>query len=124
MEERPAPATPLDWESLRPQVTDELLGDIARRIVEGFHPEKIILFGSYAYGQPHLYSDVDLFVIMESGETLFQRIGRVQQVARVPFLPMDVIVRTPQEVEERLQMGDFFVAEILDKGKVLYERAR
>jgi predicted nucleotidyltransferase len=118
-----APTTPpIDWASVRPEVTDELLADITRRIVERFHPEKVILFGSYAYGKPHLYSDVDLFVIMESDEGIFERIRQVDEVARVPFLPMDVIVRTPEEVRQRLEMGDFFVAEILSRGKVLYER--
>ncbi len=47
---------------------------------------------------------------------------KVRAVARIPFLPMDVIVRTPQEVETRLALGDFFIQEILARGKVLYER--
>ncbi len=120
----PASSAPLDWERLRPAVTPELLSDITRRIVEHFHPEKVILFGSYAYGQPHLSSDVDLLVIMESDEPIFSRMGKVHDVARVPFLPMDVIVRTPQELEERLKMGDYFLAEVLAKGRVLYDAAR
>src|SRR5579859_7256052 len=104
------------------EVTDALLQSITQRIVQAFHPSRIILFGSYAYGIPHPNSDIDLFVIMDSNETMHNRIMKVRAAASVPFLPMDVIVRTPQEVETRLQMGDFFVKEILEKGKVLYHR--
>ena len=83
---------------------------------------KVILFGSYAYGTPDLDSDVDLLVVMDSDESMAQRIRRVTEVAKVRFLPMDIIVRTPTEMVERLAIGDFFLAEILEKGKVLYRR--
>ncbi|MBI4332248.1 MAG: nucleotidyltransferase domain-containing protein [Chloroflexi bacterium] len=112
----------IDWATLRPTMTDTLLTDITRRIVEKFHPYKIVLFGSYAYGNPGLYSNVDLLVVMDSEEPMVQRIRHVTEIAKVRFLPMDVIVRTPAEIEERLAMGDFFIAEILEKGKVLYQR--
>jgi uncharacterized protein len=111
-----------DWATLRPPVTDALLSDITRRIVEKFQPYKVVLFGSYAYGAPDLDSDVDLLVVMDSDEPMAQRIRRVTEVAKVRFLPMDIIVRTPAEMAQRLVMGDFFLAEILDKGKVLYRR--
>lgn len=117
-----ATSTGADWATLRPTVTDTLLSDMTRRIVEKFQPHKVVLFGSYAYGTPHLYSDVDLLVVMDSDETMAQRIRRVSEVAKVRFLPMDFIVRTPAEIEERLALGDFFIAEILEKGKVLYQR--
>jgi predicted nucleotidyltransferase len=112
----------IDWSTLRPPVTDALLADITRRIVERFQPYKVVLFGSYAYGEPHIYSDVDLLVVMDSDEPMAKRIMRVAEVAKVKFLPMDIIVRTPAEMEERLAMGDFFIIEILEKGKVLYQR--
>ena len=117
-----APATRAipDWKTLRPRVTDTLLAEITRRIVERFQPYQVVLFGSYAYGRPDLESDVDLLVVMDSDESMAQRIRRVMEVAKVRFLPMDVIVRTPEEMAERLAMGDFFLAEILEKGKVLY----
>jgi uncharacterized protein len=111
-----------DWATLRPPVTDALLADITRRIVEKFQPYKVVLFGSYAYGTPDLDSDVDLLVVIDSDESMAQRIRRVTEVAKVRFLPMDIIVRTPAEMAQRLVMGDFFLAEILDKGKVLYRR--
>ena len=103
-------------------MTDALLAGITQRIVEKFQPYKVVLFGSYAYGVPDLDSDVDLLVVMDSNEPMAQRMRRVTEVAKVRFLPMDVIVRTPAEMAERLAMGDFFLAEILEKGKVLYRR--
>jgi len=115
---RPMPT----WATLRPAVTEALLAGITQRIVEKFQPYKVVLFGSYAYGAPDLDSDVDLLVVMDSDEPMVQRIRQVTEVAKVRFLPMDVIVRTPAEMAERLTMGDFFLAEIVEKGKVLYRR--
>ena len=109
-----------EWEELRPEVTEELLADITRRIVEAFHPEKVVLFGSYAYGEPNLYSDLDLLVVMESDERPVVRSRKVRKVAKIDFLPMDVLVRTPAEITRRLAMGDFFIREILDRGRTLY----
>ena len=117
-----ATSTIPDWATLRPSVTDALLADITQRIVEKFQPHKVVLFGSYTYGTPDLDSDVDLLVVMDSDEPMAQRSRRVTEVAKIRFLPMDVLVRTPAELEERLAMGDFFIAEILKKGKVLYCR--
>ena len=111
-----------DWTELRPRVTKSLLAGIVQRIIEKFPAEKIILFGSYAKGAPDRDSDVDLLVVMDSQEPMSQRIRRVTAVAKVRFLPMDIIVRTPAEIDERLAKGDFFIAEILSQGKVLYQR--
>ncbi|MEW6367822.1 MAG: nucleotidyltransferase domain-containing protein [Acidobacteriota bacterium] len=112
----------VNWAELRPAVTDALLSSMTRRIVDTFQPYGIVLFGSHAYGTPNINSDLDLLVIMDSDELMAQRIRRVREVAKVRFLPMDIIVRTPAEIEDRLAMGDFFIAEILEKGKVLYRR--
>jgi predicted nucleotidyltransferase len=106
----------------RVRVTRRLLHNMVQRIVVRFQPEKIILFGSYAYGKPHADSDVDLLVIMESDEEPAQRAIRVVPVARVPGVPMDMLVRTPAEIANRLALGDHFIKEILTKGRVLYER--
>jgi uncharacterized protein len=119
---RGASGTVLDWASLRPPVTEALLGEISQRIVAGFQPEKIVLFGSYAGGEPTLESDLDLLVVMESEEPVAQRIVRVAEVAHVRFLPMDLLVYTPGEIAEQLVKGDVFITEILAKGRVLYQR--
>lgn len=91
-----------------------------RQVAERFRPDKIILFGSHAYGQPHADSDVDLLVIMRARNQLDQAV-RIRWELPSPF-PMDLLVRTPQTVRSRLDQGDSFLAEIMAKGKVLYEK--
>ncbi len=115
---RPGP----DWSSLRPAVTEELLGDVADRIVRQFAPERIVLFGSYAGGTPDSDSDLDLLVVMESQERVAQRIRRVAEVAHVRFLPMDILVYTPAELRHRLEAGDHFLRQVLATGRTFYER--
>ncbi len=92
---------------------------LADEIAERFRPEQIILFGSYAYGQPNADSDVDLLVVMPAADEVSQAI-RIRDVVRAPF-PMDLIVRTPQRLERRLAWGDWFLKEIVTQGRVLYE---
>jgi predicted nucleotidyltransferase len=91
----------------------------ARQITEKFHPEKIILFGSRAWGTPHEDSDVDLMVIMPARDTSAQAL-RIWNALDAPF-PMDLLVRTPAEWAWRLADGDMFIGEIAMRGKVLYE---
>jgi predicted nucleotidyltransferase len=91
----------------------------ARRIAERFHPEKIMLFGSYAYGKPHVESDVDLLVIMPAYDVVNQAI-RICAAFERPFA-LDLIVRTPKQMERGLRDDDWFLREIVEKGKVLYE---
>ncbi|MBM4072413.1 MAG: nucleotidyltransferase domain-containing protein [Planctomycetes bacterium] len=91
----------------------------ARRIAERFHPHKIILFGSYAYGTPHIESDVDLLVVMPARDVVNQAI-RICQACERPF-SLDLIVRTPLQIERGLAEDDWFLREVMDKGKVLYE---
>ncbi|HEQ60854.1 MAG TPA: nucleotidyltransferase domain-containing protein [Firmicutes bacterium] len=105
-----------------PRVTTELLNEIARRIVERFHPEKIILFGSHAWGGARADSDVDLLVIMESDRRPAQRSAEVSLQCRPRLLPMDILVRTPAEVEYRLGINDPFLRRIIQQGRTLYER--
>jgi len=107
----------------RQRVTRRLLNGIVQRIVERFHPEKIILFGSRAYGTPHADSDIDLFIIMDSNLRPAQRSAAVSLACHPKAVSMDIIVRTPAEVEKRLAMSDFFIAEVLAKGQVLYDHS-
>jgi predicted nucleotidyltransferase len=92
----------------------------ARQIAERFHPDKIILFGSYAYGQPHNESDVDLLVIMPAYDVVNQAIRICTAFETWPF-SLDLIVRTPQQVERGLRQNNWFLREIIEKGKVLYD---
>ena len=92
----------------------------ARAIAQEFHPDKIILFGSYAYGTPHEDSDVDLLVVMPARNQHDQAV-RIRWRLAAPF-PLDLIVRTPKNLCWRLDEGDSFLREIMSKGKVLYEK--
>jgi predicted nucleotidyltransferase len=91
----------------------------ARVVAERFNPERIILFGSHAYGTPHQDSDVDILVIMPARNRHSQAV-RIRWEVPAPF-PMDLLVRTPQELTRRLEEGDTFLTEIVSKGKILYE---
>ena len=91
----------------------------ARRIAERFRPDKIILFGSYAYGNPHNESDVDLLVIMPTKNAIDQSI-RIKTAFKRLF-SLDLIVRTPWQIERGLKDDNWFLREIMEKGKVLYE---
>ena len=97
-----------------------LIRRFARQVAERFRPDKIILFGSYAYGTPHEDSDVDILVIMPTWNQLSMA-ARISIAIDPPF-PLDIIVRTPKEMKWRLSDGDLFHTEIVSKGKVLYEK--
>ncbi|RLC91292.1 MAG: nucleotidyltransferase domain-containing protein [Chloroflexi bacterium] len=97
---------------------------IVKRIVEQYRPEKIFLFGSYAYGKPDAGSDVDLLIVKETGERPIDRRVIVRRIAHtsrrgVPFSPL---VITPQELTRRLEMNDPFYRKIIDQGQVMYAR--
>ena len=103
-------------------LTQEVLEEIVRRITANLHPEKIILFGSYAYGQPSSDSDLDLLVVMESEERPAGRFRAVSDLLCPRPFPMDILVRTPQEIAEAIKKSDPFITEIFIQGKVLYDR--
>jgi uncharacterized protein len=94
--------------------------DLSRRIADQFRPDKIILFGSYATGHPTADSDVDLLVILPEAEQPVEAAARIRMALRTTF-PLDVLVRTPDRIRERLAKGDDFIQDILAKGTVLYE---
>jgi predicted nucleotidyltransferase len=92
-----------------------------RRITEKFNPLKIILFGSYAYGNPTPESDADLLIIMETDRSTLELSSEIA-MSIDHYFPVDILVKTPEEIERRIQAGDFFVDDIMNHGKVLYER--
>src|SRR5438477_497633 len=106
----------------RRPVSRSAIADVVRQIVKGFGPEKIILFGSYAHGQPGPESDVDLLVVLESGLGEADQATRICQAIEYHF-GLDLIVRTPATLARRLALGDTFLREALATGKVLYARA-
>ena len=101
-------------------ITSAEIQTVCEQIARDFRPERIILFGSHAYGEPTPDSDVDLLVVMPfEGRHTRQAIRMLTQLN--VLTPIDLLVRTPEQVEERLAMGDFFMREILEQGKVMYE---
>src|SRR5712691_5826087 len=103
-----------------PNIPMSAIRRFARQIANKFHPDKIILFGSYAYGEPHEWSDVDLLVVMPAHDEINQAI-RIELAFEEPF-PLDLIVRTPQRLRRDVKDGDWFLCEITGKGKILYEK--
>ena len=104
------------------QSTPQQIQALATEIGHTFQPEKIVLFGSYAYGRPTRDSDVDLLVITKTRLHPVEQAVAIRQAVDCPF-PVDLLVRTPEQIEERLRLGDYFLQDILQRGKVLYEAA-
>lgn len=97
-----------------------LIRRFARQVAEHFQPEKIVLFGSYAYGRPHADSDVDILIIMPTRNELNQAV-KICLTVTYNF-PLDLLVRTPQNLAWRLAEGDSFLREVMERGQVLYEK--
>ena len=95
---------------------------LCRRIGRQFQVDRIVLFGSYAHGSATDDSDVDLLVIMNHTGKGWRMATEIRGQIR-PQFPLDLLVRTAQQVRERLSLGDCFFKEITNKGKVLYEAA-
>jgi len=104
-------------------VTRHQIRKYVKKVAEQFRPRQVILFGSYAYGTPTEDSDVDLFVIMPHKDHATLQAATIRKSVRAGF-PLDLVVRSPDEVRHRLDMGDPFVREIMDKGQSLYEDMR
>ena len=97
--------------------------NIVQRIVEGYRPEKIILFGSYANGEPDDDSDIDLLVVKETDKRPIDRWVEVKRLLRgiAPTVPVSPFVYTEEELAERIAIKDFFIDDVLKTGEVLYE---
>ncbi len=105
----------------RTRIPQEAIDYIVQQIVKNFQPQKIVLFGSYAYGNPRPESDVDLLVIMETPLKEVEQEIRICQKIEHHF-GLDLLVKTPATLAKRLKLGDPFLKEIVRRGRVLYER--
>ena len=105
-----------------PKATRAELDKIVKQVVADYQPEKIILFGSYAYGKPSADSDLDLLIIKKTAERFIDRWANVRKIVSDPerSIPFEPLILTPRELEERLARGDQFMEEIMTKGVVLY----
>jgi len=104
------------------KVNEDLINDIVERIVEAVNPEKIILFGSYAYGKPTKNSDLDILVIMNSKLPRYKRSVPIYKALAGILIPKDIIAYTPQEVEEWDEVPQAFITTAVSRGKVVYEK--
>lgn len=104
------------------QTTQELIRAMVRKLAEEYAPERIILFGSYAYGTPGPDSDIDLLIIKDTPERLMKRMVTVRRILTDPkrMVALEAIVLTPQELSQQLAKGNQFIQEIVEKGKILY----
>jgi predicted nucleotidyltransferase len=98
------------------------IANILGKLIAEYAPQRVILFGSYAYGNPQSDSDIDLLIIKETSDRFIDRWVTVRRILSDAkrSLPLDTLILTPQEVASRLAIGDQFVAEVLEKGEVLY----
>lgn len=98
--------------------------ELAEQIVREHHPEQVILFGSYAYGTPNDNSDVDLLVILPFEGQPARKAAHILQTINIsPRFSIDLLARTPEQVKQRLEQEDFFMRQVIESGKVLYETA-
>lgn len=101
-------------------VNRKQINKYVQRLAELFHPQKVILFGSYAYGKPSRDSDVDLLVVMPHKGHSAIMASEIRKNIRSGF-PLDLVVRSPEEMRRRLKMNDVFIREIIERGQPLYE---
>lgn len=90
-------------------------------IARAFRPDRIILFGSHAYGEPHRDSDVDLLVVLPRARWRARRPSLAIRRKISAGFPVDILVKAPRDVAARLRSGDSLLREIVEKGRVMYE---
>lgn len=106
----------------RTRIPFSAIENVIDQIANRYSPEKIILFGSYAKNNPRPESDVDLLVVMKTNSPIEHAIDILQNVEH--HFRMDIIVKSGEEIERRISLGDFFLRDIIESGRVVYERPR
>lgn len=104
-------------------ISQERIRDISDEIVRRFAPERVILFGSYAYGSPDEGSDVDLLVVLPFEGKAYRKSAEIATAVHAGF-PLDILARRPDDVERRFRDADPLIREAVGRGHVLYERHR
>ena len=101
-----------------------ILSEIIEKLKREYKPLRITLFGSYAYGNPTEDSDIDLLILKDTKNRSVDRFVQVKRIIYNPNckIPVSPLVYTPEELKERLRIGDDFLKEIIQKGVVLYEK--
>jgi predicted nucleotidyltransferase len=104
-------------------ITQEKIQEIVQKIVEGYQPERIILFGSYASGSPTEDSDLDLLIVKDVEEPKLERGRKVRKLLRGSLVPIDILIYTPAELNKWKDLPVAFEHHVLQTGKLLYEAA-
>jgi predicted nucleotidyltransferase len=102
------------------KISKRAIHAFARQVAKEFKPDKIILFGSYAYGKPNEDSDVDILIVMPFVGRSAKKATEIW-MATQPKFPIDILVRTQEQINTRVELGDFFMRRIINRGKALYE---
>jgi predicted nucleotidyltransferase len=108
---------------LKPPVNKRLLKELVRRLVEGVAPERIVLFGSRAYGRPKKDSDIDLLVVVRTRLRGMAKYAFVAEALGWRLVSIDLVVKTPEELAQEAKKFNPFWREVLQRGKVLYEKS-
>ena len=106
----------------RRRVSSKNIQTVVEQIASTYDPEKIILFGSHAYGQPNAWSDLDLLVVMDTPKGELETAVDIRKTLPPYPFSIDILVRSAKTLEKRKALGDWFLQEITSKGKVVYER--
>ena len=104
-------------------VTPEVIQGVCKRIVEQCNPDRVILFGSYAYGEPTADSDVDFLIIMSFEGRSVDKAVEIRMAVDIPFA-CDLVIKTPEDARRRYEEFDPIMRYAFNHGKVLYERDR
>ncbi|MEK7658313.1 MAG: nucleotidyltransferase domain-containing protein [Patescibacteria group bacterium] len=102
------------------QENEQKIKSIVDKITEEYKPEKIFLFGSFAWGNPTKDSDIDLFVVKKSDKSTLEMMKDVYNIIFEKGEAVDVLVYTPEQLEKRKKIGDPFILKIINNGKLLY----
>jgi len=102
---------------------EDAVQKVVERIRDGYSPERIILFGSHVWGEPSPDSDLDVLVVKETPQREAERIRDVSRLLQPRPLPLDILVKTPDEIRQRLDIGDPFIRRIVQYGRVAYDRS-
>jgi len=104
-------------------ITEKQINEIIKRVVDNYHPDKIILFGSYAYGKPNKDSDVDLLIVKDDPSPKIERHRKVRSYFKGLMIPVDVIVKTNEEFNKYKNIIGTIVYPAAKFGKVMYDTA-
>lgn len=105
------------------QEQQDTIHEIVNKIVTEYEPEKVVLFGSYAWGTPQAESDIDLLVVKKTDKRPIARYAELTAKLFPPTLPIDLLIYTPTEIEGQLAHRHHFMSKILNEGKIMYEAA-